>query len=712
MSEILLITPPFLQPNCPYPATAYLAGFLRREGKSVAQVDLSVMLLRELFSKETLIDIFENRPDSDDDNILRIYALRKRYIDSIESVMTFLSGADNTAAELICSGDMLPQASRFESVGDLEALFGSMGVIDCAKFLSTLYLQDLSDYIRATVTEDFEIVRYAERISISIPDFTTIEQILNEPTNLIEDKMLKLLDAQIKTHNPRFVGFTVPFPGNLLATLRCAQYIKTTYPDIKIIIGGGYPTTELRDVSSKGIFEFVDYIILDDGELPLLHILEGKELVDTYTIDGFHKGTQRISHKDRGCPDFDGLDHSLYFSLLESVNAMHKMWGDGRWNKMMLSHGCYWAKCAFCDTTLPYIGCYEAIDAGSTVDQMEQVIASTGSHSFHFVDEAASPKVLKELSLEILRRGLKVSWWTNVRYESSFTGDLCNLMSAAGCLAISGGLEVASDRLLELMNKGISVEDAALVMRNFYNAGIMVHAYLMYGFPTQTIAETVDSLEVVRQLFKNELLSSAFWHRYAMTCHSPSGKEPEKFSVKSKSKGANPFANNEIYYAEDRRYNVTMAGNALNDALYSYMIGEGLDKPVNRWFQGKQAETSVRSTLVSEQFIRPDASRIYDDEARLLWVGVELTPNDQGVVVHANSHFKHLNFTAAERDFLVEITALCSDLNSKVSFGDAEKIFNNHCSDGKNSSSKNATFLEFYHSKKWDILRGYGLLQI
>ncbi len=197
-----------------------------------------------------------------------------------------------------------------------------------------------------------------------------------------------------------------------------------------------------------------------------------------------------------------------------------------------------------------------------------------------------------------------------------------------------------------------------------------------------------------------------------MTCHSPSGLEPEKFSVKIKNKNPNSFANNDLYFAEDRRYNIVMAGDALNLALHNYMLGQELDKPVHKWFHGKQAETSVRETLVSEQFIRPDNSRIYNPKARLLWLVAELTPNQNGVMVHANSHYKHLNFTPAERDFLIEISDICSNLDLVTTFEQAEQIFEKHCAGDKNKGSKNATFLEFYHSKKWDILRGYGLLQI
>ncbi|MFQ8806691.1 MAG: hypothetical protein ACLR8Y_18375 [Alistipes indistinctus] len=72
------------------------------------------------------------------------------------------------------------------------------------------------------------------------------------------------------------------------------------------------------------------------------------------------------------------------------TNPMHRLWSDGRWNKMMLAHGCYWAKCAFCDTALDYICRYESVPAAQLVDWMEQVMGQTGSRGFSCVDEAAS----------------------------------------------------------------------------------------------------------------------------------------------------------------------------------------------------------------------------------------------------------------------------------------------------------------------------------
>ncbi len=157
---------------------------------------------------------------------------------------------------------------------------------------------------------------------------------------------------------------------------------------------------------------------------------------------------------------------------------------------------------------------------------------------------------MRSLAIEIIRRKLVVSWWTNVRFEKSFTRDLCLLLKASGCIAVSGGLEVASDRLLQLIQKGITVAQVARVNKHFTQAGIMVHAYLMYGFPTQTAQETIDSLEMVRQMFKAGVLQSAYWHQFAMTAHSPVGMEPEKYQVFKESEAVGTFANNDIVHSD------------------------------------------------------------------------------------------------------------------------------------------------------------------
>lgn len=755
--KLLLVTPPFVQPNCPYPATPYLKGYLAGKGYDVEQYDLSIELLHGVFSPEFLREMFavyergvlpaagtaaspaatspagaaparpvahpapashkkaNSAPDPPpapapatadplrEANLSRIYSLRESYISTVGAVMDFLCGGGTEMASLICGGNFLPQASRFDNVDDLSYWFGSVGTTDCARFLCTLYMQDLSDFIRATVTPHFEIARYAEKLSVSIPEFRDIEPELERPANIVEQLMTRLLAAEIARSGAGAVGFTVPFPGNLLGTLRCVGYVKETCPGVKTIMGGGYPSTELREMTDKGLFEYIDYCILDDGEVPLERILSGGPLVRTYTAEGYVGGEEHVTHAGRGCPDFGGLPYGRYFSLTEVTNPMHRRWSDGRWNKMMVAHGCYWAGCAFCDTSLDYICRYDSVPAATFVDWMERVMAETGSRGFHFVDEAAPPKMLKEISLEILRRGLKVSWWTNIRFESSFTGDLAALMASAGCIAVSGGLEAASDRLLELMNKGVTIEQATMAMRNFYYAGIMVHTYLMYGFPTETLQDTVDSLEVVRQMFRAELINSAFWHRYAMTVHSPSGREPGKFGVRVRG-AVNGFANNETGFSESRDYNIGTAGEALGEALANYLCGNGIDRPVHKWFKSRDVPpATVENSLVTDHLIKPDASRIYDPSSRVVWTGPQPERTAGGVMLRNGQKEKDLALTAEMTPFVLELTAAVRDLSRKVTFADAAEMYKKYSDE---------PFVIFFLSKKWDVLRSFGMLKI
>jgi radical SAM superfamily enzyme YgiQ (UPF0313 family) len=526
--KVLLITPPLTQLNTPYPATCHLTGFLRAQSIDTEQADLSIELIEALFKAEKLNEIFQQ--------VATLPKLSKQhkiilqqadfYMRTIEPVMRFLSGKDSSLAQRFCNRDFWPASKRLPSEDDLEWGFGLIGNHDRATHLCTLFLKDICELINQTIDPHFELIRYAESLCLRLPEFEPLQQELEKPLSLIDQLMLDIFARKIADIKPEMVGFTVPFPGNLYSALRCAQWLKQHSPETKIVMGGGYVNTELRSISDPTIFNYIDYLTFDDGELPLLRLVTDGELIRTLyrneqgeIVRTNFDSKENIKFSEAGTPDYDGLLENNYINLIELTNPMHALWSNGRWNKIMLAHGCYWGKCAFCDGTLDYINRYETASIELVVDRMEAIMQQTGQSGFHFVDEAAPPALLRKLSEEIIRRKLTVSYWTNVRFEKSFTPELCYLMAQSGCIAISGGLEVASPRILKLINKGITIETARESMKNFTEAGIMTHAYLMYGFPTQTARETIDSLEVVRGLFEEGYIQSAFWHRYAMTAH-------------------------------------------------------------------------------------------------------------------------------------------------------------------------------------------------
>ena len=275
--KVFLITPPFTQLNTPYPATAYIKGFLNTKNVSSFQADLGIETILALFSKQGLTDLFAKIEASNvglTDNTRRIVALKKDYIQTIDAVMLFLQGKNPTLSHLICQENFLPEASRFAQLDDLDWAFGSMGTQDKAKHLATLYLEDLSDLITECVDEHFGFSRYAERLARSANSFDELYAALQAEYTYIDSIFINILRGPIEIQNPDLVAITVPFPGNLYSALRCGQWIKRHFPHIKIAMGGGFANTELRSLTDVRVFEFFDFITLDDGEAPFENLLE------------------------------------------------------------------------------------------------------------------------------------------------------------------------------------------------------------------------------------------------------------------------------------------------------------------------------------------------------------------------------------------------------------------------------------------------------
>lgn len=622
--RVLSFIPPMTQLNTPYPSTAYITGFLRKQGIDAVQADIALGLVLKLFSPEGLDRIAAEVEQYEEvtERVALFMDQFSRYRATIAPTIRFLQGGDSTLAHRINSRAFLPEGPRFESLdvyvdeegGDpLAWAFGALGAQDKARHLATLYLNDLADVIADAIDERFEFVRYAESLAGSQPSFDPLATALQQPFTLIDEILVELTLEEFKRQQPQLVLLSVPFPGAVYAALRMAQAMKAENPAIKIGLGGGYANTELRELAEPRLFDFVDFVTLDSGERPLLCLIEhlqGKRgpqrLVRTFTRNAGGKvqytnwAEPDVPFGDVGTPTWDGLPLHNYLSLLDMLNPMHRLWSDGRWNKLTVAHGCYWKKCSFCDVSLDYISRYENATATELVNRIEQIVAETGQTGFHFVDEAAPPKALKALAQELIARNVSISWWGNIRFEKSFTPELCQLLADSGCIAVSGGLEVASDRLLNLMKKGVSVEQVARVTKGFTDAGVLVHAYLMYGFPTQTVQDTVDALEYVRQLFAEGCIQSGYFHRFACTVHSPVGKNPEEYGIQLKPLPQGTFAKNDIGFIDPTGVDHSALGEGLNRALYNYMHGIGLDQNVRSWFDQKVPRATVQKNFIEQ----------------------------------------------------------------------------------------------------------------
>ncbi|EOZ98573.1 hypothetical protein A33Q_1227 [Indibacter alkaliphilus LW1] len=731
--SILLLTPPFTQLNTPYPSTAYIKGYLNTIQIPSRQADLGINVILKMFSKAGLEKVFNSILVNDigkySKNAKRILRLRYEYLTTIEPVIGFLQFKNPTLAYNICDEEFLPRASRFETLEDLEWAFGTLGLQDKARHLATLYLEDLGDLIQECLDPNFGFSRYAERLGRSAVHFDPIETVLQQNPSFTDLFLFEVLEELLAEELPDLVCFSVPFPGNLYAGLRAGKYIKEKYPQIKIAMGGGYPNTELRSLKEPRVFKYLDFVTLDDGERPLtclLEFLEGKRasnaLKRTFVcLDGEVKyingGKEAdISFSRTGTPDYTGLPLKKYLSVIEMANPMHRLWSDGRWNKLTMAHGCYWKKCTFCDISLDYIKNYEPVNASILCDRIEELMDQTGETGFHFVDEAAPPALMRELAIEILKRKLKISWWTNIRFEERFTLDLCRLLKASGCIAVSGGLEVASDRLLTLMEKGVTVSQVARVAHNFTDSGIMVHAYLMYGFPTQTEQETIDSLEMVRQLFMNNVLQSGFWHLFAMTSHAPIGMRPEAYEVLRVGPGKGLFADNDLAHEDPKGAVHEKFSEGLKKSLFNFMHGVGYDFSLQEWFGFKIPRTTVPKNFIWKA-IQQESSLIIKPSAKLLWLSslpeMEMffthrkgkQKENWKLIFTSKSQVKEIQIDKEIGEKVIFMLRICVPVLGKkeVTLSDFQDTFDNQ---------ELGDFEDFLDSELWEILQEEGLVLV
>ncbi len=715
--KIHLIIPPFVQPNAPFPSVFQLSGFLRANNIDASASDLSINVLLKIFSENGLKKVFEilESRKIHDEFSRRFLSLKNSYINTIDSVIEFLQGKNPNLAQAIVETDFLPKGNSFGNSMDEFAAFGNLGLQDKAKYYCTLYLEDLINLIKKKIDRHFGFSRYAEKISVSLPAFDPMLNELKKPFSIVDEYLFEEIEKIIVQKKPDFFAISIPFPGNLFSALRIGEYLKQNYPGIKIIFGGGFVNTELREIKDTRIFDFTDFITLDDGELPILNILRNYspknsdlKWVRTFVKSGNKilflnsAAEKNIKHENLPTPDFTEINPNNYLTIIEVLNPMHRMWTDGYWNKLTLAHGCYWHKCTFCDTQLDYIKRYSVSTAEKLVDQIEEIILITKRNSFHFTDEAAPPNLLKELALELIKRKVKISWWGNVRFEKTFTADLCKLLAASGCIAVSGGIEAAEKRLLKIINKGVTVEQAANVFKNFRQAGVLVHAYLMFGYPTQTELELSNSLEIVRQFFVNDLINSAYWHRFSLTCHSEIYLNPKKFNIKIISKPLNSFANNDLIFEDKSGIDFSKYSEGLKKSLYNFMNGIGLEWDIENWF-----EFEIKSSTIQKDFIKnilEEKKHSTELTKRGLWLGGK--PNlkkyksgNSIFSVHTNDAVGEWKLRSEIADWLNEFILTVGNPENKISVNKFAKSFPGN-------------FKEFIKTEIWKELREIGLLLI
>ncbi len=676
MLDITLVIPPFTQLNTPYPSIAYLNRYLRAKGIVPTLRDCSIETALRVFSSEGLTTVFaeleERLQEEEDfaDEVWSLRSLRSSIIQVIPEVIAFLQGRRPTLHNRIITGNFLPPTPRIVGI-DLSH-FGTMGTTDASRYLCTLFLEDLTDLIKSVVDIGFDFGKYQAHLATGTVTWEPIIERLEQTT--IVDTYVDLVTDEI---SESVVVLSIPFAGTLYAALRMGKRLKERGKTVWF--GGGYVNTELRTQKDDRLWEYCDALCFDDGEDPLWaliqhHLGDETELVRTRTAQVEPDFSGIRSSDFTMVADYQGLDLGLYLQLLDALSPAHRMWSDGRWNKFTLAHGCYWKKCSFCDIHLDYISRYIPAEIVRLVDQIEECIEQTGVTGFHFVDEAAPPKILRDFALEVLRRGLQISFWGNIRFEKSFTPSLCALLAKAGLIMVTGGLEVAEERLLKLMNKGVTLPQVIQTTKSFRDNGVLVHAYLMYGFPTQTDQETINSMELVRQLFEAELLDSAFWHRFVLTRHSGVYANPMPFHIEMDTSTQEVFAFNDIEHQDILGGDHDAFDEVLPATLSLWARGESLDVSVHAYFDDQMPSTTVSKDFVEHELMTGDSHNVRPTHI-LLWLHAEPIVMETGLLLAAGMDAVELDMPMQFALWLAEELSGCTMQHPPVYVSEMKERF-------------------------------------
>ena len=672
--EVLIIQPPIVQMNTPYPSGAYLNSFFKNQGHSAKWLDMNIELFNSLFCKTGLSRLFQKTQEkalqiaadcqkkgdgATAFNLRRYIAQKNLWTDWIDHIVEILntknSGFEN--AHRFVFGAHVPRGNRMDSF--LKNLDHDL-TTDDARSLASYAITDLADYITFVADPEFSLVRYAERLTTSENSFKKIQEGINSfilqefYRPILEKKLAEYKQSIIKkgwtpqdNSKNLLVCISIPFAGTFTPGLLTGQIAREIFGDSAFIsFGGGFVNTELRETKDTDLSKYCDALSFDKGYGSYKQLFENNFSKDfnyyklrTFTenvVSDFQESNQEMEEFEKLqvsqiIPDFSDIDFSLYPRMIDDTNPMHRLWTDGAWIKAYMAHGCYWHKCAFCDTELDYVCSYIPTQAKKLFEGLYQQCMEKNIWGIHFVDEAMPPVMMVQFALMNIEKGSPITWWGNIRFEKYFTKDVAQVLAAGGLIGVSAGLESATGNGLESIHKGTDLPSIVSACCAFKEAGVLVHAYMIYGYWKEKEQDLINSMETLRQFYEQGLIDSCFWHKFTLTKHSrvykewSEGQHPE---LKPIDTNVTLFAKNTLQFKGEEKSE--KYGPALNFSLDQWMHGQGLKKNVTKWFDFPVCQPSIPKDFIEILIdsYQEDTEKSYrqplpQDSSKTIWLGGE-----------------------------------------------------------------------------------------
>ncbi len=509
-AAVLLIYPPVGTPFFPYLSLPTLGAYLHSRGVQVELADLNIDLFHQLLTPE---NIRSGRAFALD----RIAQLGSRRDPGFREIVE-LARHIRTLQDVRCCG---PDVERVldrnpHRPQQPQAVYAAIRLASSSHFP---YGIDVVNHMVKHLPRELEystqgIVRSAARSG-------PFERLLD-----------RIVAPVLNRETPAVVGISVCFADQLHPAFYLAAAIRKALPHVHVTLGGAFLSCHLRNVRQPQLFDLVDSLILDDGEIPLLRLIE--ELATPRPrlekVPGLiYRSGDRIVRNPPPSPaplsslpppDFTLLDLDRY--LVPS----HKMI-----LPLRLSRGCPWGRCTFCQTRLAMIRDYDPLNPDTGYEHLRWIMDTTGVRRFVFTDNSCSPQALERICGKLISAGRTIHWSTHLRFDPQLNMERCMLFRQSGCRNLTLGLESYNNRLLRLMKKGIHTDLVDRVLSNLSWAGLPASAYMMVGLPTETEGEALHSFEKIVNMKREGLLAGWFYNPYQIVPHSPMAISPARFGI-------------------------------------------------------------------------------------------------------------------------------------------------------------------------------------
>jgi radical SAM superfamily enzyme YgiQ (UPF0313 family) len=344
-----------------------------------------------------------------------------------------------------------------------------------------------------------------------------------------EDPTLNRLLDRHPWGDSDLVGFSLISEQQFPYTILIAQMIRERSPGAKFILGGPYITEMAGQLMhDPRLFDYIDYIVVNEGETALLGIIKHERddfpltdpnVICRTTADGPrpHIHLEDVRVFDEQC--FTEFDLSLYECFPERGLPVYS------------SKGCTWCRCAFCSHD--QIMNYREMEVPRFVDKVSKLVEQTSITRIQLSDEDVRPDRLRDMADELNRRSMNIEWSIQTRFYPTLSGELLKKLLASGCRTIEFGLESASLGTLKRIDKGISLKTVRRVLADCEAAGMSVILNCMVGFPFETEEDAEELVRFVDDMRK-ELPELAFMCNTQLVKvykNSDFGRRPQDFGI-------------------------------------------------------------------------------------------------------------------------------------------------------------------------------------